>query len=104
MSIYDKLVYLTICEAAYERFKAGKFLTFSSYCNNLYTSIEFKNLSYSEKQDLLFIVNMVDKVYGMSFDETNRYVLNFLQLENIHEYEKCVRMTDEYFPTSKFYL
>jgi hypothetical protein len=104
MSIYDKLVYLTICEAAYDRFKAGRFLTFRSYCNNLCTSIGLKNLSYNEKQDLLFIVNMLDKVYGMSFDETNKYILDFLNLENIQDYEKCVRMTEEFFPTSKFYL
>jgi hypothetical protein len=104
MSIYDKLVYLTICEAAYDRFKAGKFLTFASYCNNLHTSIGLNNLSYPEKQDLLYIIDMVDRIYGMPFDETNKYVLDFLTLENIQDYEKSVRMTEEYFPTSKFYL
>ena len=104
MSIYDKLVYLTICEAAYDRFKAGRFLTFTSYCTNLHTSIGLKNLSYPEKQDLLFIINMVDKVYCMSFDETNKYVLDFLILENIKDYEKSVRMTEEYYPNTKNYL
>ena len=104
MSIYDKLVYLTICEAAYDRFKLGKFLTFSSYCKNLYTSIALNNLSYPEKQDLLYIINMIDNVYCMPFAETNQYVLDFLNLENIYDYEKCVRMTEEYFPNSKFNL
>jgi len=104
MSIYDKLVYLTICEAAYNRFEKGRFLTFTSYCKNLYTSIDLKNLSYNEKQDLLFLINMVDKIYSMSYDETNKYILSFLNLENIQDYEKCVRMELEYFPSTKFYL
>jgi hypothetical protein len=104
MSIYDKLVYLSICEAAFERFKLGKFLTFGGYCRNLHTSIELNNLSYAEKQDLLFIIKMIDKLYCMSYAETNQYVLDFLKLENLQDYEKCVRMTEEFFPSSKFNL
>lgn len=104
MGVYDKLVYLTICEAAFERFKLGKFLTFGGYIRNLHNSIELNNLSYLERQDLLYIIKMVDKIYCMSFDETNRYVSDFLNLDNIQDYEKCVQMTNEFFPNSNIFL
>ncbi len=104
MSVYNKLVYLTICEAAYSRFKAGKFLTFTSYCKNLHTSLGLNNLSYPEKQDLLYIIDMIDKIYCMPFDETNRFLVDFLVLDNIQEYEKSVRMTQEFYPITKTFL
>lgn len=104
MNIYNNLVYLTICEAAYQRFKASNFLTFSSYCRNLSTSLALKNISYKEHQDLFHIINETDKVFCMSKEETNKYILDFLELENITDYERCVRLDEEYYPNSKFYL
>jgi len=104
MSVYNNLVYLSICDAAYDRFKKTNFLTFSNYCKNLSTSIALKNLSYKEQQDLYYIIDTIDKTYCMGHDETNQYIKDFLNLDNIFDYERCVRFEEEYYPNSKIYL
>ena len=40
----------------------------------------------------------------MGHDETNQYIKDFLNLDNIFDYERCVRFEEEYYPNSKIYL
>lgn len=98
MSKYDNYVYITICEVSFKTFKKSEYTTYNNYCKGLLRSIKENYLTKREKIDLSVILNEMDLIFGMDENETNRYLLEYLESDRCSEFEKIVRLTNDLFP------
>lgn len=98
MSKYDNYVYITICEVSFKTFRESEYSTYNNYCKGLLRSIKENYLTKREKMDLSIIIEEMDLIFGMDENETNRYLLEYLESDRCVEFEKVVRITNDLFP------
>jgi hypothetical protein len=100
MNKLDNYIFLSIAEISYECFKKTKFMTYTGYCNTLNHSLKSGIFSNQERNDLMKIITYLEKIYSLSKDETNRYILTFFEHGDHAMFGRCVKETLEFFDKS----
>lgn len=100
MSKYENHIFLTICEASIELYKKSVFLTYVNYCRNMGSSLRSDLLTKNQNVDIIKIINVLDKIFTLSGEDTGKYIYDYFNLdsEKIIEFEKCVKITQNVFP------
>jgi hypothetical protein len=98
MSRYDNYIYMEICTVTLETFNGSVYNTYQGYCRGILRSIKHDELSNREKHDLAVIFDRLELIFGMSIDDTNNYILEYLESERYLDFEKVVRVTKDLFP------
>lgn len=100
MNKLDNYIFLSICEKSLELFKDSHFSTYIGFCKTLKASIEIEELS---KGDLYIIYEIDDylvKIYGLTPEESNKYIIDFFLKEKYINFEYTVRLSFEFFKNS----
>ena len=100
MNKLDNYIFYSICERSFELFKDTKFVTFTIFCDSLKASIELGDLSKKELFIMYEIGNYLEKLYDLDFTEKNSYVADFFLKQKVYQFERSVRMMQEYFRNS----
>jgi len=80
-SKYDTLVNYKVCEYLYIHMKETNYTTFRNMCNNLKTNLETNtNLGHELNKLFTLTAKKIYDLYGMSYEETIKYIINFLNL------------------------
>ena len=98
MSKLNNRIYTTICEVSLERFKKSKFLTYVAYCRDMGISLNDNSLSKQQKTDLIYVIEMLEKVYSLDLEKIGKYMKDYFNSNNVRELERTVILTQEAFP------
>lgn len=102
MKKFKNYIYLTICEVAMKEMKKTNYVSFVSYCNGMSYSLRQSSLYSREKEAIVNITNILDKVYSLDELETANHIVDFFNMESdkILVFQRCVMETQEFFPMS----
>jgi hypothetical protein len=93
---------MSICENLLISFEKTNFQIFFNYCNSLKSSIDEKNLTNKEINELLKLVDNLNLIYGLDDSEIGGYLVKFLSFGSgkILEFERAVRAIKIFYPFS----
>ena len=102
MKKFKNYIYLTICEVAMKEMKKTNYVSFVSYCNGMSYSLRQSYLYSRDKEAIVNITNILDKVYSMDDMTTANYIVDFFNMksERIINFQHCVMYTHEFYPMS----
>jgi len=102
MNKLKNYIYLTICETTIELVEETNFRTYVNYCRCIGASLKSKNLSLTEKNHILKIFDVLEKIYSLTEPELANYIYDYFNLdaEQIIKFEKVVRLTKKCYVTS----
>ncbi len=102
MNKLNNYIYLTICEVAMKEMKKTNYVSFVSYCNGMSYSLRQSYLYSREKEAIVNITNILDKVYSLDELETANHIVDFFKMEpdKILVFQRCVMETLEFYPMS----
>jgi len=101
MNKFRNYIYMTICETSIELFEQTNFRTYINYCRCMGTSLSSKNLSVTEKNHILKIFDVLEKIYSLTEVESANFIYDYfnLDIERIITIEKVIRLTKKYYVT-----
>lgn len=65
-------------------------MTYLNYCKTLKVSIETNSIDSKETAQIIKVFNYLKTIYGFSDVESLDYLKNFLKLDTLIEFQKCV--------------
>ncbi len=100
MDKLENYIFLSICEKTLDLFKNSYFKTYSSFCSTLKSSIEREDLSKGDFYIIYEIDDYLTKIYDLSVEESNKYIIDFFILEKYLFFENTVKLTLNHFKNS----
>lgn len=100
MNKLENYIFLSICEKSLDLFKGSYFSTYANFCGTLKVSMETEDLSRGDLYVVYEIDDYLRTIYGLSVEESNKYIADFFLTEKYLLFEKPVRLTLEYFKNS----
>lgn len=96
---YDYIIFLAICEELIAEFdmKHSNYVRFTSYCVGLGYSLSDGNLNKYEISVINKCVSVIMDLFALDLDSASNYLVEFLEKDNILEYERSVRLTNKFF-------
>ena len=82
--------------------KKTNYVSFVNYCSGMAYSLRQGSLYSREKEAIINITNILDKIYSLDDMVTADYIVDFFNMESdkILVYQKCVMETLEFYPMS----
>ena len=100
MKKYDNYIYLTICELTINMVKGTNYSTYNAYCRGIANSIKDDVLSGYELRQMNYLNKMLTLYYGLSLNDTKKYIDAYFLEELWVNYELSARLTLDCFPLS----
>lgn len=103
MNILDNYIFYSICEKAYELFNNNNnnyYQTFGSFCQSFNTAIKLNNLNKKELSQIYTLSDYLEKIYGLTSEDSSLYITDFFLLEKWVRFEMSVRMMNTHFKNS----
>ena len=98
MNKYDNYVFLTICEVSMKCFEKSVFLSYVNYCRTMSSYLKDGNLNKQQTHDIIRVIEELDLIYSMNDNDRSNYILDYFASDRILDFEKCVRLTKEFYP------
>jgi hypothetical protein len=105
MNKLDNYIYLTICEIAMKEMKKTNYASFVNFCGGMAYSLSHNSLYSREKDIIISLTSMLDKIYSMDDVTTANFIVDFFNMESerIISFQRCVMETQEFYPMSAMY-
>ena len=100
MNKYDNFIYMTICEVTLKLYKQTGFSSHASYCRYIGVSLNDKKIINMVKNHVSTISDVLDNVFAIDAETSGIYIANFFILEKYIMFDKAVRATKEFYPTT----
>jgi hypothetical protein len=93
-------IYYSICEKSYELFEKTNYMTYTAFCNGIKNSISLDNMDYEDSHKIMQIFDYIRKIYGLEYNESGDYIKEYFVDEKFREFERPIRLINEYFKNS----
>jgi hypothetical protein len=100
MTKYDNFIHLTICEVTLKLHKQTVFNTHVSYCRWMGVSLNDANVSSLVKSHVPIISDVLKNIFAMDAKTSGVYIADYFLLNKYLIFEKIVRATKEFYPTT----
>ena len=100
MTKYNNFVYLTICEVTLKTYKRTGFSTHGSYCRWMGISLNDEKVSSLVKLHVSIISEVLKNIFAMDAKTSGGYIADYFLLNKYLIFEKIVRATKEFYPTT----
>lgn len=91
---------MEICIITLERYKKSLYSTHKAYCNGLKTSLKSGDLSTHESYDIWMIIKRLELVFNLKTEDTNKYILGFLESDRIQDFELAIIQINLLYPSA----
>lgn len=100
MNNYKNYIYMTICEVSYECCLKTTLVNYQyqKYCTDLRIALDHGYLTKKQEKDIITISCIIEKIYGLSVEDTAVLISGYFHKKNLIEYEKVLRGMDDIFP------
>lgn len=98
MSNIDNLVFMSICEVTSKRYSQSLYTNYASYCKGLLDSLRDGKLSNTQKWHVIAVLEELEIIYAFTTDESNDYIIRFLESGRCENFLTVVLETRHLFP------
>lgn len=101
MNNIKSYIYLSICEISFKRFEKSKFSTYIGYCNSMKSSLQLREFSGKEMEDLICIGDYLKLIYNLSDSEIGEHLDGFFNSGKALDFYNYMILSKENFPYSQ---
>lgn len=98
MSNIDNFVFMSICEVTSKVYSKTLYTNYASYCNGLLNSLRDGKLSNTQKWHVIAVLEELEMIYAFTTDESNDYIIRFLESGKCEDFLRVVLETRHFFP------
>jgi hypothetical protein len=95
MTVFEKHVFLKICEISLTLLHKSIYVTYHGYCRGMSNGIKDKSLTRLMNGDLIVIIDRLKFIFGFDDATALKYVTLFFGSNAVLNFERAVRLTKD---------